>query len=213
MKPSEKRALLEKKRAEKEAEAQRRAEAKLAEREISDNQPRSESAEQESACAYSPGRMLKEKKPRRRRESFFSRHVMVITGVIASIVVRFGVIFGVDSLVRFVNVNKNAVYRDGVDIDIDSVYVLHDNCYDVRWKHLSGFNYEDHSYSKKGGKYIMKEYPIEGCDLVLKVGGPEDSDTPDFIYLIDYENGLRIDLFADDPRVFVEKNGYFTEEE
>ena len=213
MKPSEKRALLEKKRAEKEAEAQRRADARFAEKETSDNKPEPESAAQESAYAYSPERKLKEKKPRRKRESFFSRHVMIITGVIASIVVISGVIFGIDSLVRFVNVNKNFVYSDGADIDIESIYVLHDNCYDVRWKHLSGFNYEDLSYTKKGGKYIMKEYPVEGCDLILKVGGPEDSDTPDFMYLIDYENGLRIDLFADDPRVFVEKNGYFTEEE
>ena len=96
MKPIEKRALLEKKRAEKEAEAQRRAEAKLLQREKSDIQPEFESAEQESVYGYSQAQSLEENKPRRRRESFFSRHVMVITGVIASIVVIFGVVFGID---------------------------------------------------------------------------------------------------------------------
>ena len=209
MKPSEKRALLEKKRMEKEAEALRR--------ESEDMQATHEDIAPAVDGQAEPSELFEKaarpKRQRRQRESFFSRHVMIIAALITSIAVIGGVVFGIDALARFVDDNKTVVVDDKIDIDIESVYILHDNFYSAQWKHLVDFNYEDFSYTKKGGKYILREYPVADSTLVLKVGGPEESAMPDFMYLIDYDNKLRIDISIDDPRYFVQQHGYFTEEE
>lgn len=209
MKPSEKRALLEKKCQEREAEALRRESECLQVQE--DDLVPSVDAQTEKDVVFE--KEVKPKKTRRHLEGFFSRHVMIITAVIASLVLFGGVVFGIDALVKFVDENKTVVVDDRIDIDIESVYILHDNFYSAQWRHLEEFNYEDFSYTKKDGKYIIREYPVDGSTLVLKVGGPEKSATPDFMYLIDYDNKLRIDISIDDPRYFVEQYGYFTEEE
>ena len=208
MKPSERRALLEKKRAEKEAEAQRRTQADTR-------------SECESYSTVPPEPMnlggagdpapeaTRERKPRAvKKEGFFSKYSMLIAGVITAFVVIVGVAFGVDYVKDYVRDNKQTVYDDGVDISMSEVNILHDNFYSVEWRHLEGFNHTDYSYTKKGGKYILREYPIEGTDLVLRVGGPESQKEPDFIYVRSYDPSEYIDISVDDPRYYFYQRGY-----
>ena len=216
MKPSERRALLEKKRAEKEAEAQRRAEAAAYGDETNESVDYIKPIKP-TASRYIPFLGKKERAESEdkveKKEGFFSKHVMLITGIIASLVVICGVVFGIDYLKDFVNDNQFTVYNDGVDISMAEVNILHDNFYAVQWRHLEGFNYTDYSYTKKGGKYILREYPIEGTELVVRMGGPENQKEPDFIYVRDYESGEYIDISVDDPRYFFDERGYTVKED
>ena len=211
MKPSERRALLEQKRAAKEAEAQRRAEADTYGGEPNESIEPTKPSESNSPRSFG-NRVSAERDDKvvkaMKKEGFFSKHVMLITGVIASLVIILGVAVGVDYLKEFVKENKYTVYDDGVNIDMESVNILHDNFYIVEWRHLDGFNYTDYSYTKTGGKYILREYPIEGTELVVRMGGPEKQKEPDFIYIRDYESGEYIDISVDDPYYFFNKCGY-----
>lgn len=205
MKPSERRALREQKRAETEAEAQRRATEKI--ESVNEN-------EANSTLQFADyGAKIKKNRAdgsyHTRKEGFFSKHAMLITAVIASAVVLSGAIVGVDLLVKYVNDNKYTVVDDKIDIDIASVYILHDYIDDVEWRHLVDFNYTDYS----GKNNIIREYPIKGTDLVLRVGGPKNQKNPDFIHIRDYEPSEYIDISVDDPRYFFEERGFTAEEE
>lgn len=214
MKPSERRALLEQRRAEKEAEkeaeVQRRAEADTYGGETSES-CESTKPIKPTASSYIPFLRKKEvaeaEDKVEKKEGFFSKHAMLITGVIASLVIILGVVLGVDYIKDLVKENKYTVYNDGVDISMAEVNILHDNFYAVEWRHLEGFNYTDYSYTKKGGKYILREYPIAGTELVVRMGGPESQREPDFIYVRDYETGEYIDISVEDPRYFFNGRG------
>ena len=213
MKPSERRALLEKKRAEKEAEAQRRAEAETWTESEASPTVHVEPVDLGGAGDHAP-KAIRERKPQVvKKEGFFSKYSMLIAGVITAFVVIVGVVFGVDCVKDYVRDNKNTVYDDGVDISMSEVNVLHDNFYSVEWRHLEGFNYTDYSYTKKGGKYISREYPIAGTDLVLKVGGPESQKEPDYIYVRSYDPSEFIDISVDDPRYYFYQRGYTVKED
>lgn len=208
MKPSERRALLEKKRAEKEAEAQWRANGEMhSENETSPTVP---DAPMGYGVARDPAKRLRKWRQADvvKKEGFFSKYSMLIAGIITALVVILGVAVGIDCIRGYVDKNKSTVYDDGINIDMESVNVLHDSFYSVEWRHLEGFNYTDYSYSKKGGKYILREYPIEGTDLVLRVGGPESQKEPDFIYVRSYEPSEYIDISVDDPRYYFYQRGY-----
>lgn len=206
MKPSERRALLEKKRAEKEAEAQRRAESETWAENESESLVTDDHGDEDCTDKAEEAEIQEQTV---KKEGFFSKYSMLIAAVVTSFVVLGGVIFGVD-YVRYYygRYNQHTVYDDGVDISMSEVNILHDNFYDVKWRHLEGFNYTDYSYSKKGGKYILREYPIEGTDLVLRVGGPESQKEPDFIYVRSYEPSEYIDISVDDPRYYFYQRGY-----
>lgn len=211
MKPSERRALLEKKRAEKEAEAQRRAEAETWTENESESLVTDDHGDEDCTDKAEKAEIQEQTV---KKEGFLSKYSMLIAAVVTSFVVLGGVIFGVD-YVRYYygRYNQHTVYDDGVDISMSEVNVLHDNFYDVKWRHLEGFNYTDYSYTKKGGKYILREYPIAGTDLVLRVGGPESQKEPDFIYVRSYEPSEYIDISVDDPSYFFDERGYTVKED
>ena len=182
MKPSEKRAL---------REAQMRAaeeEAKVA--------PMSEEPEAENTEDKKP-----EYRPYKRKEGFFQAHVRLITFIITTLLVMtvLGPL-GIDMLVASKN-NKGVTNRK--DMEISTVYLVHDNAAIIEWKNFDKFNYTDLSYEHQNGRYTVREYPIANSRLVLKVGGPDSRVHPEFIQLIDYTSGQYVNVLVDDPRDFV----------
>ena len=67
-----------------------------------------------------------------------------------------------------------------------------------------GFAPESENGKKVEGVLIYeREYPVKDSRLVVKAGGSSMKDSPEYIYLIDYRNGVRIDLKKEDPRNYV----------
>lgn len=185
MKPSEKRALKEQKL--------REAEESIQTRELIPEEVEPETVE----------RQAQEGKPYKRKEGFFQAHVRLITFIItATLVMTVLGPLGIDMLVASKN-NKGVTNLK--DMDIETVYLIHDNASIIQWKNFEKFNYSDLSYDSKTGKYFVREYPIANSDLVLKVGGPSTKTHPDYAQLIDYRSGEYVDVLVDDPRDFVKR--------
>ncbi len=183
MKPSEKRAL--------EAEKKRLREEKnsmdVAAHESTDRSPEG-----------SDGKVY------RRRESFFSNHVKLITFLIVGSIVLLGFAFGID---MYVISKKGKSVTNLEDMTMNTVYAIHDNADNMKWRHFKKYNYNDYSFESKEGKYIVREYPIADSRLVLKVGGSSVNTTLDYAQLIDYETGNFVDVLKTDPHEFVKSIG------
>lgn len=189
MKPSERRALREQKlRVAQESESDKPEGA-------------NEVEEKDAAIENQDAPIQKSAEPYKRKEGFFGAHVRLITFIItAALVLTVLGPLGVDMLVAYRN---NKTVSNMNDIDIETVYDIYDSRDVIQWKNLRNFNYTDYSYDAKGGKYLVREYPVSNSRLVLKVGGSELSAHPDYIQLIDYRTGKYIDVLKEDPRDFV----------
>ena len=186
MKPSEKRALREQK-------------LKAAEERASEVEVKAEAEVEEQV----PSREGGEDKPYRRKEGFFGAHIRLITFIItATLCLTVLGPLGIDMLVASKN-NKGVT--DLKDMEINTVYLIHDNASVIEWKNFKNFNYTDYSYENDSGKYTVREYPIANSRLVLKVGGPNSKNRPEFIQLIDYKTGEYVNVLVDDPRDYVSK--------
>ena len=182
MKPSERRAL-------REAEEAARREEKL------------RLEDEMDSAAREIRRAENGDKPIKRKEGFFQSHVRIITFVIATIVVLILGPLGIDMLIASEKqVNKVTNLED---ITLQEVYAVHDNAAIIKWEYFEDFNYEDHSRTVDGEKYLAREYPIAGTSLVLRVEGFEDKPYPEIIRLIDYTSGKHVNVLTDDPRDFV----------
>ena len=186
MKPSEKRALEAEKRAKKEAETVEIEEKKT-----------------EAPKNYTDGTLRDERKSTgyKRREGFFQSHIRLITFIITTALVVFVLgPLGIDTLVASKN---DKIVNNKEDISIETVYKIYDLYDSVHWGSFKNFNYTDYSDSIDGVTVYEREYPISNSRLVLKAGGSSLSDKPEYIYLIDYRTGTRIDLKKEDPRNYV----------
>lgn len=197
MKPSEIRAMREAMRREAEEEARKKAE------EV--NSPKASAQVEdkpEALGALEPEQKLEEeRKPYKRKEGFFQAHIRLITFIItATLVMTVLGPLGIDMLVASKNNNSVTNLKD---MDIDTVYLIHDNASIIEWKNFKNFNYSDYSYENNSGRYTVREYPIANSRLVLKVGGPSLDSFPEFIQLIDYRSGEYVNVLVDDPRDFV----------
>lgn len=141
--------------------------------------------------------------PYKRREGFFGAHIRLITFIItATLCLTVLGPLGIDMLVA----SKNSKGVTNLkDMEISTVYLIHDNAAIIEWKNFKSFNYSDYSYENDSGKYTVREYPIADSRLVLKVGGPNSKNHPEFIQLIDYKTGEYVNVLVDDPRDFVSK--------
>ena len=198
MKPSEIRAMREAKLRESEEAAKREAEeAALREQKAT---LKSESSP-ESEMSYEPASTEPQRVPYKRKEGFFQAHVRLITFIItATLVMTVLGPLGIDMLVSSKN-NKGVTNRK--DMEMSTVYLVHDNAAIIEWKNFDNFNYSDLSYEHQNGRYIVREYPIANSRLVLKVGGPDSRVHPEYIQLIDYRSGQYVNVLVDDPRDFV----------
>ncbi len=140
----------------------------------------------------------------RRKESFFSNHVKLITFLIVGSIVILGFAFGID---MYVINQKGKTVTDLEDMTLNTVYAMHDNADNMKWQHLKKYNYTDYSFDTNGGKYIVREYPIADSKLVLKVGGSSVDTTLEYAQLIDYETGNWVDVLKTDPHEFVKSIG------
>ncbi|MBR3878861.1 MAG: hypothetical protein IKJ24_01935 [Clostridia bacterium] len=150
-----------------------------------------------------PSSVEQERVPYKRREGFFQAHVRLITFIItATLVMTVLGPLGIDMLVASKN-NKGVTNRK--DMEMSTVYLVHDNAAIIEWKNFDNFNYSDLSYEHQNGRYIVREYPIANSRLVLKVGGPDSRVHPEYIQLIDYRSGEYVNVLVDDPRDFVKQ--------
>ena len=180
MKPSEKRAL---------REAKLRAEEQKLEAEAPTKEEKPEDISDQGHGTY------------KRKEGFFQAHVRLITFIItATLVMTVLGPLGIDMLVASKN-EKGVTNKK--DMEISTVYLVHDNAAIIEWKNFDAFNYADLSYEHQNGRYIVREYPIANSRLVLKVGGPDSRVHPEYIQLIDYRSGQYVNVLVDDPRDFV----------
>lgn len=190
MKPSEKRALREQRIREAEEPAQ-----------LENSAP---DVMQSGAVEDLPQEPIaQEYKPYKRKEGFFQAHVRLITFIItATLVMTVLGPLGIDMLVASKN-NKGVTNLK--DMEMETVFLIHDNASVIGWKNFEKFNYTDLSYESRTGKYFVREYPIANSDLVLKVGGPSTKNHPEYIQLIDYRSGEYVNVLVDDPRDFVRR--------
>ena len=75
----------------------------------------------------------------------------------------------------------------------------------MHWGSFKNFNYTDYSDNIDGVTIYEREYPVKSSRLVVKAGGSSMSDKPEYIYLIDYRTGVRIDLKKEDPRTYIKE--------
>ena len=200
MKPSEIRAMREAKLREAEEAAKREAEeealrAQKAALQI-ESSPEPEGTEE-------PVSKEPERVPYKRKEGFFQAHIRLITFIItATLVMTVLGPLGIDMLVASKN---NKTVTDLKDMEIETVFQIHDNAAIIAWKNLKSFNYTDYSYENNSGRFTVREYPIANSRLVLKVGGSSLKSYPEYIQLIDYRSGEYVNVLVDDPRDFVKK--------
>ena len=185
MKPSERRALQEAKRAQKIAE-------------LNEKEPINEN----EGSVHAPSEQAK---PYKRREGFFQSNVRLITFIIASALVLFVLgPLGIDMLIA----SRNAqTVSNKQDISINAVCAIYDKGGRITWDYFDNYNYTD--YSDKSNGVRTREYPIKDSRLVLRVQGDADSNYFHYARLIDYTgdgDGVDqyIDVLIEDPRDFFE---------
>ena len=209
MKPSEKRALEAEKRAQREAaERERELEREAAKVKKEDDLPNIDTepdaidnTEQvppdESTTGY------------KRKEGFIQSHIRLITFIVTSALVLFVLgPLGIDMLVASKN---NKIVNNKEDMSIETVYKIYDLYDSIHWGSFKNFNYTDYSDKVDGILVYEREYPVKNSRLVVKAGGSSMSDSPEYIYLIDYRSGERIDLGKEDPRNYVKSMDQETE--
>lgn len=204
MKPSEKRALEAEKRARKEAEERERELEKMSsEQTVADTDEAAALSEEENRDSNDadPSKNDSDYKRYKRKEGFIQSHIRLITFIITAAVVLFVVgPLGIDMLVAAKN---DKIVNNKEDISIETVYKIYDLYDSVHWGSFKNFNYTDFSDEVDGIVIYEREYPVMNSRLVVKAGGSSMSDSPEYIYLIDYRNGVRIDLKKEDPRDYV----------
>lgn len=189
MKPSERRALEAEKRAQREA-AER--EKYLEKRSSKKEEPAKEEQETErvnmnASYVKPPEEEIEVKGDGYHRESFFGRNVKLITFIIcmALILTVLGP-WGIDMLVE----KNRAQFVDNqinnkIALTVSGLELLADMGKSLTWDDLANLNctvFED-------SKDIVKEYPIEGTYLTLRVEGTSSSQYPEIVRLIHYDSG------------------------
>lgn len=139
-----------------------------------------------------------------RKEGFVQSHIRLITFVVCMALML--TVLGPWGIDRYIESgrNGNRVVDNKVDIDMESVYSISQSSGAVALNSLDGYNYEDLSYETSSGKYYIREYPIDGSALKLKVGALSLSDRPDYLYLIDYRSGKYANIMEEDAETFVD---------
>ena len=240
MKPSERRALEAEMRAQKEAEQREKLLEAKSKRQESANHgavhnPATPSREEKmnSNAEYKklPEEEIIVKGDGYHRESFFGRHVKLITFIIClTLIVTVIGPWGID---RMVDKGRQDIYGDEVmnknDLSVKGVMMLAQMGETITWDTFENLNYIDYSFEKNDVLTQIREYPIEGTSLVLRVGGTATGkvteykitgtnivlfrksdmklpETPDYVRLIDYSNGEFVDdIRKDDVAVFLSK--------
>lgn len=239
MKPSERRALEAEKRAQKEAEQREKLlEAKSKRQEKASSYtagsatpPREERINSDAQYKKLPEEEIKVSGDGYHRESFFSRHVKLITFIICMTLIL--TVIGPWGVDRLVDKGREEVFGQEVvdrnDLSVEGVKLLANMGETITWDSFSKLNYVDYSFEKNGVNTQIREYPIEGTSLVLRVGGTEIGtmteytvlgtnivlfrksnlklpETPEYVRLIDYASGEYVnDIRKDDVAVFLSK--------
>ena len=129
-----------------------------------------------------------------------------------SILTMLGIIIGIAAIITIVSTIKgtNDQIKENLIGAGNNVVTVNLNQngypYDMSWSSLEKFNYTDYSFEKEGKTTYLREYEIEGTSLVLRVGGPSLTSSPDYVRLIDYFNGESVDdIRKESITAFIEK--------
>ncbi|MBE6583446.1 MAG: hypothetical protein E7649_00500 [Ruminococcaceae bacterium] len=183
---------------------------KPSERRALQQQKRAQTENYSEVSVFEPGdnpKVEDHEPSKEKKEGFFKRHARLIAFLITSfVIITVFSPFAVDMFLE-AQKNKNKV-TDKQDLVMNQVYAIADNYGDITWKTFENFNYEDRS--RDDGKYYTRVYPIEGTLFFLKVGGEKLSGAPEYIYLMSYYDADYANLAKDNVRLFVEK--YLEEE-
>lgn len=198
MKPSERRAL----KAEKEAlKAEQKAEKEATKREkelLRRGQSDYDDTDDEldESNAHEGGENTESGTPR--KEGFFQSHIRLITFIVCMVLIV--TVLGPWGIDMLVSQKRNDTVKGERLMTVDTVNAIYDSVGSITFKSLEDFTYTD--LSLKSG-YIIREYPIEGTDVVLKIGAAKLTANPDYMHLIDYEyNTPRVNIMEDDPESF-----------
>lgn len=195
MKPSEKRALMEAKK--KELEAQNNANDSVPDEDV-------------GACDIVANHTLKDKKGKTildddvesmRKEGFFQNHVKLITFII-TVSLLFALI-GPFSIIRIIeNIEESRHYKDGETLTIEKIEQIAKKKVLITWSDFDGYSYEDQSTKSA----LVREYYVkeEGYFLVVR-GSKNDPEYPDNVHFMHSdENGTSfIDLRTQDIKGFL----------
>lgn len=196
MKPSERRALEQEKRAQREA-ATREAELEKASRVKNEassigRQEPSYSKDEQKGDGY-------------HREGFFSSHVRLITFIICMVLIL--TVLGPWGIDMLVQERRAEIFGEEVEakksLTADAVILLSDMSYDMTWDSLAAFTYTDFSDSDS----FIREYEVADTGLVLRVGGATLKGSPEYVRLINYRTGEFIeDIRKEGVRDFILDN-------
>lgn len=222
MKPSERRALEEEKRRQKEAEEREKLLAAKAKRQKDrDNRedPIDDETERNADKSYKklPEEEIEVEGDGYHREGFFGSHIRLITFIITlALVLTVLGPWGIDYLV---SKSRSGWVDKGGDsnlpfITVKQVISLSNRGDSITWENLSEYNYEDYSYEKEGKTtYNRKYYVAEDSNLCLEVIGYTNTGKPDIVRLIDYNSpeGMKsyIDIRQDSAEDFLIEHGYY----
>lgn len=184
MKPSERRALEAQKRAQKDAE--------MREQELESGKTASSARKASNYTRYE------------RKEGFFQSHVRLITFIICMVLIL--TVLGPWGIDKLVEKGRNKVVSDQKDMTVETIYMIWENSGNITLNSFDKFNYTDFSYESKDGKFYVREYPVENSSLVIKVRGSDMDKAPEYVYLIDYQDGVFINIMKEDPQEFLEEH-------
>ena len=223
MKPSERRALEEEKRRQKEAaDREKLLEAKAKRQMVNDSRQAPINDEKERrggdrSYIKLPEEEIEVKGDGYHRESFFGSHVRLITFIITmALVLTVLGPWGIDLLVNKSRAgwNQTGENADLPYITIKQVISLSNKGSSITWEMLDGYNCEDYSTEKNGKTNYNRKYSIaEDSNLCLEVIGYTDTGKPDIVRLIDYNSpegmSSHIDIRKESAEDFLIEHGYY----
>lgn len=222
MKPSERRALEEEKRRQKEAlDREKLLEAKSKRQMINDSRqsPIDDEKERNEDKSYVklPEEEIEVKGDGYHREGFFGSHIRLITFIITlALVLTVLGPWGIDLLVNKSRQgwNQKSENPDLPFITVKQVISLSNQGESITWEMLAKYNYEDYTFEKQGKTTYNRKYFIaEDSNLCLEVIGYKDTGRPDIVRLIDYNSpeGMKsyIDIRKDSAEDFLIEHGYY----
>ena len=195
MKPSERRAM----QAQKQAEARERELEKLNGQRAQTEQ----AAERQEAKNTLPGvQQAADENVRGGAKGFLFRHAKLIAFLVTSVLII--CVFSPFAVDRLLDSRENAgVVGNKKNLSIEAVYSIADNYGSITWKSFEKFNYTD--MSRDDGTYFTREYFVDGSKFVLRVGGYDLDDVPEYIYLMSYADEDYVNLANGNVREFVKK--------
>jgi hypothetical protein len=139
------------------------------------------------------------------KESFLGNHVKLITFLICAVLILTVIgPWGIDRLVENIREDVHGTEVDNkLSLSVNGLQTLANMGSDLTWNSLSNLKYVDYGYEKNKVKTHIREYAVEGTDLVLRVGGSEVGNVYEYVI-----PGTEIVIFRDTDTKLPDKPEY-----